>query len=178
MPVGPYWWGTRLVNGRMWYDTRVRCRECDRDRPEDDFPWRDKAKGLRQTRCSRCERAYGKAWYQANKARRSKQIRAKNREANQRNRRLLAEYLTEHPCVDCGEPELVVLEFDHVRGTKKRNISRMLECAMSWGAIMEEVEKCDVVCANCHRRRTARRGWRDDNPKLAGVVQKEGAPLL
>jgi hypothetical protein len=64
------------------------------------------------------------------------------------------EYLLTHPCVDCGETDPVVLEFDHLRD-KLGNISAMYGHA--WRSILAEIAKCDVVCANCHRRRTARR---------------------
>lgn len=43
----------------------------------------------------------------------------------ERNRQSVIEYLRLHPCVDCGEDDLRVLDFDHVRGTKTRNVSRM-----------------------------------------------------
>ncbi len=68
---------------------------------------------------------------------------------------LLLEYFAEHPCVDCGEPDPIVLEFDHLRD-KRFNIGAKL-ATHPWPAILAEIEKCDVVCANCHRRRTARR---------------------
>jgi hypothetical protein len=50
----------------------------------------------------------------------------------------------------------MVLEFDHVRGVKVRNISEMVRGKFSWRRILEEIEKCEVRCANCHRRKTAR----------------------
>lgn len=59
-------------------------------------------------------------------------------------------------CVDCGyNLHDEALDFDHVRGTKLREVSRMLH--FSWTRIMKEVAKCEVVCANCHRIRTAGR---------------------
>lgn len=57
--------------------------------------------------------------------------------------------------MDCGEADPIVLEFDHVRGEKADNISRMVHGTRSIAAIQAEIDKCEVVCANCHRRRTA-----------------------
>jgi hypothetical protein len=64
-------------------------------------------------------------------------------------------------CVDCGasfpdHPE--VYDFDHARGTKKAGIGKMLQS--SWRVLAKELKKCDLVCSNCHRIRTAlRAGW-------------------
>jgi hypothetical protein len=70
---------------------------------------------------------------------------------------LIYEYLLTHPCVDCGENDPVVLEFDHVTGEKKYNIADVIRSGRTWQAITKEIEKCEVRCANCHRRATARR---------------------
>ena len=69
--------------------------------------------------------------------------------------RYLIEFFKTHPCLDCGEADPVVLEFDHL-GDKAFNISSGLH-ARSWEAVLAEMKKCEIVCANCHRRRTARR---------------------
>ena len=68
------------------------------------------------------------------------------------------EYLLIHPCVDCGEADPIVLDFDHVRGEKKANVKRMLAGTYSLKRVFDEIAKCDVRCANCHRRATAQRG--------------------
>jgi hypothetical protein len=54
-----------------------------------------------------------------------------------------------------------VLEFDHRdRTTKRHDVSTLVRKKFSWSTILAEINKCDVVCANCHRRRTARQfGW-------------------
>ena len=69
---------------------------------------------------------------------------------------LLLDYLLEHPCIDCGESDPIVLEFDHRTGTEKvDSVTEMASNNCSWAKILAEIEKCDVRCANCHRRRTA-----------------------
>lgn len=57
------------------------------------------------------------------------------------------------PCTDCEKTyPPYVMDFDHVRGEKSFNISRG-KC-ISKNKLLEEIAKCDVVCANCHRERT------------------------
>jgi hypothetical protein len=78
-----------------------------------------------------------------------------------RNKQYVEDYLKTHPCVDCGETDIIVLDFDHVRGTKRKDVSFMAASGYSLKAIQEEINKCDVVCSNDHRRRTAKRNaWR------------------
>ena len=77
-----------------------------------------------------------------------------------RNARFVIEYLETHPCVDCGESDPCTLDFDHVRGDKKFCVSKRVNTASKWETILAEIEKCEVRCANCHRRKTAKeQGW-------------------
>jgi hypothetical protein len=77
----------------------------------------------------------------------------------ERNRAQMTAYLAGKGCADCGETDPVVLEFDH-RGDKAGNIADMVSCLTAWGTILKELEKCQIRCANCHRRKTARQfGW-------------------
>ena len=84
------------------------------------------------------------------------QARRRKVAATEENTRRLVDYLRAHPCVDCGETDVLVLEFDHQRD-KLFNISWGL-AEKPWAKIQLEIDKCQVVCANCHRRRTAMRG--------------------
>lgn len=62
------------------------------------------------------------------------------------------------PCLDCGHRfPLVCMDFDHVRGEKKFNVSQAYNVAGSWQKIIDEIAKCEIVCANCHRIRTQTR---------------------
>ena len=72
-------------------------------------------------------------------------------------RKYVWDYLSHHVCVDCAEYDPMVLEFDHVRGKKKMNISQMVNQGYSLEAIRAETDLCEVVCGNCHKRREARR---------------------
>lgn len=74
----------------------------------------------------------------------------------QRTKRWLAGLKESLGCADCGENNHIVLDFDHLRD-KKYNISRMVHDGFSVKAIKKEIEKCEVVCANCHRIRTYNR---------------------
>lgn len=67
-------------------------------------------------------------------------------------------------CADCGESDPIVLDFDHRdQATKSFNIGDVARLGWSLKKALAEAEKCDVVCANCHRRRTAKQlGWHTD----------------
>jgi hypothetical protein len=78
-------------------------------------------------------------------------------EYNKRNREYINNYLSDHPCVDCGNNDLRVLEFDHVRGEKEDNIGNASQKSWSIEKLQKEIEKCEVRCANCHRIATHER---------------------
>jgi hypothetical protein len=81
-----------------------------------------------------------------------------------KSKRVCCELFPTHPCADCGESDPVVLTFDHVRGTKRGNVSDMVRDGLGLETIKAEMEKCDVVCYNCHSLRTQERSgayrWR------------------
>ena len=71
------------------------------------------------------------------------------------NRENLLEYFKTNPCIRCGETNPVVLDFDHRdEKDKKYGISNMIT-SYNWDTILSEIEKCDVLCANCHRIKTS-----------------------
>ncbi len=70
-------------------------------------------------------------------------------------RQQLASFLLDKMCVDCGENDPVVLEFDHrERSLKFKTINKMLSGHYSWRSVLKEIAKCEIRCANCHRRKT------------------------
>lgn len=69
-------------------------------------------------------------------------------------RRKMMNFYKNNPCVDCGESDPRVLDFDHLNN-KKHNVSTLLRKEYSWDSILEEARKCEVRCANCHRIKTS-----------------------
>jgi hypothetical protein len=132
-------------------DAVKRCCTCKQVRPLTDFNRLLRAKDGRQPSCRACNAAY----HQKNWDRHMAQIRARRERRRAANKAFIIDYLRVHPCVDCGETDIVVLEFDHLRD-KRANVSYLIQGG-EMQRLCEEIEKCDVVCANCHRRRTARR---------------------
>lgn len=112
--------------------------------------------------CRQCMRTANNARYKANPAFRERIRRNANRRASATQEWLL-EYLLAHPCIDCGDTDIRTLDFDH-RNPKEKHLSIcvMLKKSLALDAIKDEVRKCDVRCASCHRKRTcdARNDWR------------------
>lgn len=67
---------------------------------------------------------------------------------------------TERGCADCGyNHNGVALQFDHMgEHDKKNTVSNLIRSDYSWKTIVIEINKCEVVCANCHAIRTKERG--------------------
>jgi len=64
----------------------------------------------------------------------------------------------ESGCVDCGyKGNPYALQFDHTGTDKKESVSNLIRSDYSWETILKEIDKCEVVCANCHAVRTQNR---------------------
>lgn len=81
--------------------------------------------------------------------------RQRTRDKRDKIKKYLQEYKQGKSCVDCREEyPYYVLEFDHCRGVKEFTIADYRNHTESLQKIVEEISKCDVVCANCHKTRT------------------------
>lgn len=109
-----------------------------------------------QPLCKECNREYQRGHYQRNAATYRARAAETRRTAKLLARRWIWDYLTSHPCMDCGESDPVVLDFDHRDPRSKlSDVSKLVSQGRKLALIEAEVAKCDVRCANCHRRRTA-----------------------
>jgi hypothetical protein len=97
----------------------------------------------------------------------------RDRDVRKRLRAFIEGYKATHPCVNCGESDPLVLEFHHRdQGLKKKDVANIATGNWSIAVLKKEIEKCDVLCANCHRRKTA--GER----RLLSIGRKTKAPLV
>ena len=144
------------------------CPGCDRDLDLDDFAWKNIAKGIRQTWCRQCLKEANRLHYLNNTQIYINRAMSRNLRSNAENKQKLMAYLQGHPCTDCGNSDVRVLEFDHVRGKKIKNIAEMLRHGASWSSIEAEIAKCEVRCANCHRIKTMEQGgwWKTNNIEI------------
>ena len=104
------------------------------------------------------QRKYARQHYKLNKKTYKKRAYEAKKRAYKRNMIFLIEYLKQHPCIECNEKDMVVLEFDHRKNSNKiREVSKMAANGVSIETLKKEITKCDIRCANCHRRITAKR---------------------
>ena len=124
------------------------------------FPFKDRALGKRGSKCLACTAAYSREHYKLNRAIYLKKAQKSRQRGYRNNKKMVLAYLLEHPCVDCGQSDPLLLEFDHRELESKIDAVARLAHYRPWRLVIAEIEKCDVRCANCHRRRTARQfGW-------------------
>jgi hypothetical protein len=128
------------------------CSKCKVSKPLSDFNFRNAAAGLYQSYCKECGNKLTRSHYRNNK----RQYLDRNLRSYLKRRELVRQ-IKSRACADCGiQYPFYVMDFDHREGeTKEYELNRVDR--MTTRALLREIEKCDVVCANCHRVRTYRR---------------------
>lgn len=128
------------------------CPRCNLSKNVNEFSKaKDKKDGL-QYSCKKCDaKRTHNIWFN-NK----EKYRIINGEANKRLRKIVQNNLKElkqtKKCEICNESDPSCLDFDHIDPkNKKMNISKMISSRRSWKNILKEIEKCQVLCVNCHR---------------------------
>lgn len=108
------------------------CNRCNTIYPLSDFRARNKAKTKYRKECKYCSH---------------KVIR----DRMNRYRRVLHEYKASKGCSICGYNDYRALQFHHVdKSDKEYNVSEMIRNGLSINRVLKEVEKCIVLCGNCH----------------------------
>jgi hypothetical protein len=133
---------------------------CQTKKNIKDFAWKSKVNKARQSYCKECQKVRSRVHYQNNRQNYLEKARKRNKEVLESIQRYVWNFLSKHPCVDCGETDIVILEFDHERN-KRYNLSEIVKERSSLKKVKKEIKKCVVRCANCHRRKTAKDfGWK------------------
>lgn len=143
------------------YHTRIEevkrfCSECSKE-----------FTAKRGSKCLECKRAYGRALYHKTikpslTAARKQRIKDVQKQKRVQISQFLYDYLKAHPCVECGERRVACLQFDHLRD-KEFNVSDAPHKKYSLERVTKEIDKCRVLCANCHAAHTAvQLGWYAD----------------
>lgn len=103
------------------------------------------------------QKAAQRRHYEQNKAKMIARSTQWKRDQRQKMRAIFNEAKSQ-PCADCGHTyPPYIMDFDHVRGTKECNVGNMITRAVSLARLYAEIDKCEVVCSNCHRERTHQR---------------------
>lgn len=137
-----------------------KCTTCGKKKKLSEFNKSAERKDGLQTLCRLCSNKRSKSYYKQNIVKQKAAVTANKARYKKRNKEFVLNYLKKHPCIDCGESDIRCLEFDHVRGQKISHVALLLHHVCSLNVIKNEIKKCDVRCANCHRKRTSdTQGW-------------------
>jgi len=120
------------------------------------------------TMCRVCSNIRSRQYYKENPIEHKIAVQERNKRVRMENMRSIFNYYLDNPCIDCGEANPVILDSDHRDvDTKFKNISEMVGESYSWKRIIEELNKCETRCANCHRKRTAKQfNWYKGMPDI------------
>lgn len=136
------------------------CKDCESNKPESEY-YKGSSKGY-SSYCKPCMKIRSRKYWDCKPVEEQRKKRQKAKEkAREKARKFVYSFLLKNPCIDCGESNPIVLDFDHLRD-KKFGIAAMIQGNYSVKKIFTEMQKCQVVCSNCHRIRTATRDghWR------------------
>jgi hypothetical protein len=132
-----------------------RCSRCHELKPETDF---HRSQDGEFTYCRDCRNAYDRQYYAE---RGGPARRARRRAWIDANREWMNSLKAGMPCADCGELfPVFVMHWDHLPGYEKVGEIGTMLGHHSREAILEEIKKCELVCANCHVMRTVKRATR------------------
>jgi transcription elongation factor Elf1 len=133
------------------------CTKCNEEKPLSEFSKKNATR--LSSWCKPCHNSYNKERYAADPEQKERLLIT-----NRKRKAFLTDFVRrakDFPCADCGGRfPSVCMDFDHLRD-KKFTISQKKH---GWGlkTLQAEMDKCDVVCANCHRIRTKERRLNND----------------
>lgn len=125
-----------------------------------------KGKDKYQAYCKPCAREYGRENYHKNREANAEKQKASKKARMDVIKADIRKLKEETPCLDCGVfYPFYCMDFDHVNGKKTTHISEMIQQGAARWKIFSEITKCEIVCANCHRKRTFKRAKMSREPE-------------
>ncbi len=141
------------------------CTKCGAEKPRSDYFFKNKKKDHLHAQCKSCYQlhraSYHKDHYQKYREQYLKRAKIRRKRLREEFRINIMTYLSSKKCAICNETDIRTFEFDHINPSQKKfNISQGLRLGYSWNNIVEEIKKCRILCANCHKKHTANQfGW-------------------
>ncbi len=141
------------------------CTKCKEVKHLNEFYVKESASGRLHAQCKDCYREHRKSYHPEHYRKYGDEYRARARRRHATIRKLLhtkmLAYLSNRKCVICGEDDIRTLEFDHIYPpSKKFSISKGVTNGLRWEVILDEIHKCRILCANCHKKHTAlQKNW-------------------
>lgn len=133
------------------------CSKCLNFLDEEKFSKKKSSPDGLQNTCKECHAVYQAEWYEANKDRHKANTLA-YKKANQPEFKAWYDSLKSGPCTDCGHTyDPVCMDWDHLPQFEKSVEVSACRYSTSKRLVLEEIAKCELVCANCHRLRTKNR---------------------
>lgn len=155
------------------------CGACMQSKPTSEFNRRTASWDGLDSICRDCNRAKARAYYARNREAHIRRIVAGKHERRARALDLVGRHLITHPCVDCGETDIRVLDFDHREGSDKgAEVMRLAQGGHGRARVAAEIAKCDVRCRNCHAIVTYERMGSDWRSTLRRRVEEEVAAVM
>jgi hypothetical protein len=133
-----------------------KCKQCGEIKEFSEFYL--SKEGYRQGRCRICEALRKNKLYNADKNIYKLRAKIHDDKGKKENREFIESYKANHPCKKCGENDPCCLDFHHLDPTlKSYSFGRLKKKAYAKKTILAEINKCIILCANCHRKLHAKR---------------------
>jgi hypothetical protein len=126
------------------------CNGCKQDLDDSEFYFRNKAKRIRNySRCKKCQSIYTTRYYYKNHEKSIQDIK----DRREKMKTWFKEFKKDLVCINCGESTPCCLDLHHMNSEEKdRGVSRLVADSCSIERIKSEIDKCIVLCSNCHKK--------------------------
>lgn len=128
------------------------CVSCKEEKNLSEFNYRNKEKGTYSSNCKLCKSKIDSKLYKSNHTGRKSKIRLVKKSKINENRKIVKDIKLDSECYLCGDKRHYVLDFHHLISEEKEiEIGLLVKRASSTDRLIKEIDKCVLLCSNCHR---------------------------